>query len=869
MSESTGFIGRRAELARLSELFEDDARLVTVLGPPGVGKTRLASHWARQSSDGAWICDLRGAADADAMCAAVADALGIALPTGGATAGAIDQLGDALAQRGSVTLVLDNVDGVAASAAARVVLDAWIDAAPELSLVATSRVRTRCAAEVVVDLTPLPPDDAAALFEARARQVRSDMGCLDRDAVRALVERLDGLPLAIELAASRMRVLGAAQILAQLDERFELLADADGASLRAAIAESWDALDDVQRAALAQASVFRGGFDFDAARAVIALPDGAPPILDVLHALCDRSLLLTYEPRDLPGWLRYDMYESIRALAAEHLHDHEVRARHAAHYLTAGQAWADAGELGRLAADRENLTAIHARCAEEGAPDAVAACLCLDPLLAIRGPASLRRSLLEAALSRVDVQDVDRAVLARGLIARADARFRDGDVQASEADLVEADAVAVEAMDLVLMAEVQLATGEHHYESGDRRAAELPFLFALAHARTAGSPLWEGRALMGLARARRHRPVDARNHLTDALRVLPQDRARDIALATMRLGDVNLREDRLREAHQCYERASGAFIALGDARSAAQVLSSLAIIDHEGGVLDEAARRYATAVDILRANGDVVSEATTLMYQGTCHHESGRYDEARECYEDALATFRRARNPLAESQALGHLGALEATVGNIAAAERAFADAEPLVAQANTATNTAAVAVQQGHLDLARARATDDASQAARLRSTVQARLDMASANLTGRSQDLRFALRLLRAAVANEPAPAAAVESACDVLVVGRAGRWFRAPGAERVDLARRGAIRRLVDALAQVRVERPGDALSRDDLLARGWPGERVLPEAGARRVHTALWTLRKLGLADLLVSRDDGYLFDPAVPFQRADA
>jgi hypothetical protein len=198
---------------------------------------------------------------------------------------------------------------------------------------------------------------------------------------------------------------------------------------------------------------------------------------------------------------------------------------------------------------------------------------------------------------------------------------------------------------------------------------------------------------------------------------------------------------------------------------------------------------------------------------------------------------------------------LLASLGEEAEAMRLFDAAQGVIERSGAQTFAAALDVHRGQLDLARGK-----------RREAEARIDTVrrvgaadAAALVECSDDVRFAVRMLEAQLA---ARAPRVEGAPS-LVVGAGARSFRLGDSAQIDLARRGAVRLVLLALAEARVSSPGVALDRDALLACGWPGERVLQEAGSTRVRVAIATLRRLGLARILVTRDDGYLLHPSVP------
>jgi predicted ATPase len=333
----TSFVGRARELATLLALSREGARLITLFGTAGVGKTRLALEWARHPevaerfSGGVILCDLSEAASGDDVAFLVGASLGLTATHPGAP-----ELAAALAARGPCVLVLDTFEHLIGEAP--VTVSAWLRAAPDLAVVATSRSPLGLEGETVCEVGPIGLSDggdprrseAFALFLERARAVRPGYAPVEADAtaIGEIVTRLDGLPLAIELAAACMRALTPRQIAAELAHRFELLvaggADrpARHASLASAIDWSWDLLDETSRAALAQLSVFDGGFDLESAQQVLGVD--ARRALRLVIGLVQRSLVVAYEERIGASRMRYRLYESVRCYAAERLKEREL-----------------------------------------------------------------------------------------------------------------------------------------------------------------------------------------------------------------------------------------------------------------------------------------------------------------------------------------------------------------------------------------------------------------------------------------------------------------------------------------------------------------------------------------------------------------
>ncbi|HVT70305.1 MAG TPA: BTAD domain-containing putative transcriptional regulator [Trebonia sp.] len=371
----SSFVGRDAELEQLREAL-GRSRLVTLTGPGGVGKTRLAVAAAAalrdEHRDGAWLVELASVAQAGEVAPATASALEASALAGPQPAGSTTQLIVRHLAGRSLIVVLDNCEHVIGEASA--LANTLVGAVPGLRLIATSREPLGIPGEVLLPVGGLAPSAAVALFADRARAVRPGFPADGRagDVIEDICRRLDGLPLAVELAAARLRALPLATLAERLGDRFRLLTGGARTALprqqtlRAVVDWSYDLLFEDERRLFARLAVFTGGCGLTAAEAVCAdehMPAGE--ILDVLSRLVGKSLV-TVSGTDAEA--RFSQLQTLWQYARERLAESgegdAMRARHGAHYLqmakdaylglrgATGPIWRD-----RLTAELGNLRA--------------------------------------------------------------------------------------------------------------------------------------------------------------------------------------------------------------------------------------------------------------------------------------------------------------------------------------------------------------------------------------------------------------------------------------------------------------------------------------------------------------------------------
>lgn len=325
-------LDRQAELAQIRALLLDTpARLVTLLGPGGIGKTRLALHAAMQLIDafsgGVWFVDLSAVRDAGLAPAVVASVLGMHIVP---DCDPIDAIAEQTGGR-ELLLMLDNCEQIVDGVAEWVAL--LLLRAPSVRVLATSRVPLQIRGEQRVDIGPLPvetdehPGPAVELFLERARQIRPSFELTEtnRESIFEICHRVDGIPLALELAAARVAVLSPDALRARLSSRLTLLTSSSRdlperhQTLRAAIRWSYTLLTEEEQRVFRALSVFQGGWSFAAAQAVLDLDELAT--MDMLTSLRDKSLVRLAETDN--GEARYSMLETIQEFGMEQLSAHE------------------------------------------------------------------------------------------------------------------------------------------------------------------------------------------------------------------------------------------------------------------------------------------------------------------------------------------------------------------------------------------------------------------------------------------------------------------------------------------------------------------------------------------------------------------
>lgn len=878
--DRTPFIGRARESALLAGNLEQGAGLLTLTGPSGIGKTRLAQQVIQQHEDrfpgGAWFCSLATCESVAEVESAVARTLGFPHKGG-------QRLTRAIADRGRTLLVLDNLDAVATEVKA--IFGGWLERAHDLQILATSIVPTGMEEEIRFELGPLEPADAVALYWERANRAWAgrETSASEKELVEELVRRLDRFPLAIELAAARIRVLPPRALLSRFGERFELLRSSTPGrhgSLLEALRLSWELLNESERQLVVRASIFEGGFTYEAAVAVLAEGEGRIDLLERLDGLRSKALL-QLEDSQPP---RFVLYESVREFAAKELRatglEADVVERHAKYFLEEGERRALALEekgameaLAWLKAERENLAAILRRGEQKKyAEDAARAGLILGSLLSLEGYPPLGIQLLERTIAAARLVGEPR-LIGRALGIHAMSIMPQGQADEALAGVEEGLALVRESKDLADEGELLIQAGSILQRRGDLDAAIAYLERSVEVGKRLGEPLIEASGLLQLGACEHARlALDEAERLFErALPILREHgyRRRENVALTWQAGLWRY-QGRFREARRALQEALDRGGTVGNERARANSLMALANVDLAAGMLDAAEKFARESLQIQREIGNRRGEGLVLGALGKVALEQGALEEAERSMVESIGLLKECGDRRNHACALPFLAVMEVRAGRPNEARASLDEAKAYFVEVDDAPNLAIAELFEGTLLLAEARrlAPTNSVEAAALVEEAQGLLGSALGSKERQVGNMFQAIRLLEQDLEDWAAGSRELVGELDQerLLVGPEGEWFELKDGERIDLRRRASIRRIFGALAEKRLSSPGKASGLDELFEIGWPETQIDPEAASRRVYLGIWALRKMGLSKVLLNEGGGYLLDPAIPLLR---
>lgn len=873
----TPFIGRIKERERLIEALGQGSRLLTLTGPSGMGKTRLARKVAAEVSGlyeekgGIWYCSLATCQTAADLEAGVARTLGIPQLHG-------ESLARAIANRGPTLLVLDNVDSVARLCAE--VLGRWLDGCPELQMLATSIVPIEVEGAFCLEVGPLEAEDAVSLYLERAHRASGsyELSREDEGAIEKLAGRLDRSPLAIELAAARVRVLPPRTLLARFEERFELLRDSSRGrhgSLTEALTLTWELLTERETLLLSKLSVFEGGFTYEGV--LHLLSDGAGrkgEVLELLDGLRSKALLQVDDSEDPP---RFHLFESIKDYGHRELLQsgqlEQTLARHATYFVQEGERHLGLIEgeqtleaLGWLKNERDNLLAALHRNLESDPTLSARAGLAIAPVLYHEGHGVTQARLLDSTLDAARRSGASKLVI-KALSARSDARKQWGELAEALAASMEALALAREIGDRVEEGHLLIQVASLHVRAGEFEKA-LPALH-LAHriAIEEAAPMIEGMGLVvhgELARGKKSRE-EADRHFNRALEIFKDNGlVRRAGLASAFVGMIRLDQGRFRDARRSLLHALAEGRRMGNRTFEANTLGNLGCVEFDAGLLDEAKNFFIEALAIHREIGNSLGEGIATCNLGIIALEREELEKAERLLVGSESILVESGGKTMLGEVLPFIAVVAARRGRILEARQGFADAQSYLPPDDGSLRISRMDLVEGIIEVAEARAFIP-SDPAKAESLIElARRRYSSALAQGA---FGTALRLLERELSRWASEQRDSErSGASGLRVGPSANWFELLGSPRVRLSRRTAIRRVMDALIEERLKSPGAPLSPHDLFDVGWPNEQLPPDIALRRVYVGISELRKLGLSDVLLHQTEGYLIAPQIPVIR---
>ncbi len=650
-------IGRQSEKTEVRRLLAD-ARMVTLTGAGGCGKTRLALEVSRglgpDFPGGIWWVELAALSDALLLDQAVAQAINIRESSDRTIAAS---LADRLAQ-GPVLLLLDNCEHLIASC--RELSDRLLRVCPELRILCTSREPLRAGGEAIYRVPSLSVPDAHArlqlaeivvkdsvrLFAERARSTRTDFELTETNApaVAEICRRLDGIPLAIELAAARVGVLPVDEIAKRLDSRFRLLDAGDRGllprqrTLRAMIDWSNDLLTEGERKVFRRLSIFAGGWSLEAAEEVCA-GNGVESweVLDLLAQLIDKSLAeVDADATAMTGQPRYRMAETIRQYAREQLVDARefagILRRHRDRFLT----WAEAA-LPHLFGPEQGVWFLRFRADHD----------------------NLR--LAQSAFTTSEPDPAFRLAAAMGPFWMAHGHWSEG-----------------RSVYAALLARSNPAPAPH------LRAMVLHWAANLA----------ECQGDLTAARAQNEAALEIRRKLGNR---------EDTARSLNNLGNVSQRLGDLPEARRLREESLAIQRELGNKLDVAHTLNNLGSLAGAQGKLAEARAFFEESLSIKREVGDRAAMARSLNNLGSLAAMQEDWEAARAFFDEALTIQRETGDPAGEASVLGNLGELAMRLGEASAAQARQRERLSILDQLGNAPNLAetvrAIAIISGMLD--------------------------------------------------------------------------------------------------------------------------------------------------------------------------
>jgi len=867
---TTAFVGRTQELETIHTRFSSGQRLITILGPGGAGKTRLASEYGRQfESDypgGVWFFELTPFRNGMEALEAARIEFNI-LDSGGQ---ALKAIATQIETDGPALFIVDNLEHLAEDFAASV--SSFMKLSPNTQIIATSREPLHVIGEYQIRLGALLPDDAVQLFSIRAASHVPDfrLDTASTGAVLELADRVDYLPLAIELAASRVSLLSPANLVERLTHRMSALKSRERdrperhQTIAATIEWSWELLTPELQEALLDLSPMQSSFTLAEAEAILV-----GDALELISSLLDYSML------ERVGEDRFRVLGTVKGFAHVRLMDsergHEVVNRYASYYSECVLSKGRQAAVGK----RAFLGNLRAAARNEMVLDALRARSCVACAWILNESDGVS-SILDSLEQVSRMKDIEPELVAEALLFRAIHFYEERRLDLSK-ELALAAKEATTDLNLRLRAEsvFSLAVAA----SGALPEALRRLEEALVQAKDAEphvQMIIRGNlSMVAFSTGEMQRGTDllAENLLQAETLKDPGIRARTLT----NLGVASVAQGRDDEARRYFRDAARLLEELGDIKFQAVALAALADLERHAGNAETAIPLYARALELSRSGHLTHIELRALAGRASLYidaEDRGYLVQALERVEDESETVDAQtirtqlflfdlwfeNDPLARHQGrqILELKTLPNAWKAVIAATMGISYAIRQDVEASAKNFALATSLQEGTFDAAYVSA---AIQLARCLSDSGATSPMPAIEALNLTSPAELAIwpRQEVVRVLRELARRYAPQSAKPVLRITADGRKFIAPGeSEVIDFTRRGALRMILVGLAELRRDHAGTGISLDEVLEMGWPGEHVTPEAAASRVYTAIRTLRGFGLDDYLLTTDQGYLF-----------
>lgn len=637
------FVGRASSWQQLDASWSQGSRLVTVLGCAGIGKTRLAQEYGYQQRiqqnwpGGIWYCDLSAVASIGEFLETLLQILQIQLPVESTLHGALRSMGTVIQSHGPSLWILDHFDPMVRFT--HDTLAHWLELAPEARFLITSRQRLGLSEEQLVELPPLDSAEAIELFLDRAVAFTTDHLSTEDPVLLAIIQALEGLPLALEITAAQLYGMTLATLHDQLFHSFQM----GGESFRQnhdffrvwfTLDSSWHTLSAEEQEIFAQCSVFHGGFSLQAAEAVLQCQSWAESssISHILSALRDRSLLRLSTASTAASVSqqapRFQMYPMTRQYAGEKLEQtgqlFATQQRHAQFYLMWAQQQIVSNETPEphehhesLQLEKENLRVIIERYYTSSPEFALQAQLVLYPVLVTQEGTQHYLEQLHDILSVGGV--ISSSLRMEALQIQAECLRKLGQIQKAQQILENALAMAY---------------------ARDHSTNKAKILNRLAN----------------LLRTQGHLLQAETMHREALTLYRQQDHWHGIGISLGLLGNLYRLQGKINEAEDCLREALQLHRQHKDRRSEAVSLSQLGNLYRNQGKLDDALHTYEHALTLQQQQGNTRGECITLCNMGMIKQKQGFLLEAEQCYQQALVLYRDIEDRRGESIVLDQMG---------------------------------------------------------------------------------------------------------------------------------------------------------------------------------------------------------------------